>query len=256
MDFKKAFDSVWYDGLFYRLLDYGIGGNIYKLIRSLYSKSSCAVRLNRSKTDSFSYGRGVRQGCILSPLLFYLFMNELPSSFDYTKTDPIPLPNNTELNTLSYPDDLVLISRCRYGLENCLKTLESFTAKWLIDVNMKKTKIIVFQKSGRRPKNLFFSFKRNEIEIVQEYTYLGIEITASGSFTVAQNLLAEKAINALFKIRKQINFSTLPFSSAQKIFETAIEPILTYGSEVWGVFLKLDFEKWDETSTEKAHLRF
>ena len=38
-----------------------------------------------------------------------------------------------------------------------------------------------------------------------------------------------------------------------KIFETSIEPILTYGSEVWGVFLKLDFEKWDKTSTEKAH---
>ena len=132
---------------------------------------------------------------------------------------------------------MVLISRSRYGLENYLKTLESFTAKWFIDVNMKKTKIIVFQKSERRQKSLFFSFKGNEIEIVQEYTYLGIKITASGSFTVAQNLLAEKAINALFKIRKQINFSGLPFSSAQKIFETAIEPILTYGSEVWGVFL-------------------
>ena len=83
-----------------------------------------------------------------------------------------------------------------------------------------------------------------------------MEQTASGSFTVAQNLLAEKAVNALYKIRKQINFSGLPFSSAQKIFETAIEPILTYGSEVWGVFLKLDFEKWDKTSAEKAHLRF
>ena len=130
----------------------------------------------------------------------------MPSSFDYAKTDPIPLPNNTELNNLSYADDLVLISRSRYGLENCLKTLESFTAKWLIDVNMKKTKIIVFQQSGRRPKNLFFSFKGNEIEIVQEYTYLGIKITASGSFTVAQNLLAGKDVNALFKIRKQINF--------------------------------------------------
>ena len=105
MDFKKAFDSVWHDVLFYGLLDYGIGGNIYKLIKSLYSKSFCAVRLNRSKTDSFSYGRGVRQGCILSQLLFNLFINELPSSFDYAKTDPIPLPNNTELNNLSYTDD-------------------------------------------------------------------------------------------------------------------------------------------------------
>ena len=52
----------------------------------------------------------------MSPLLFNLFMNELPSSFDYAKTDPISLRNNTELNNLSYADDLALISRSRYGL--------------------------------------------------------------------------------------------------------------------------------------------
>ena len=57
---KKAFDSVWHDGFFYRLLDYCIGGNIYKLIKSIYSKSSSAVKLNRNKTVSFSYGRRVR----------------------------------------------------------------------------------------------------------------------------------------------------------------------------------------------------
>ena len=45
---------------FYRLLDYCIGGNIYKLIKSIYSKSSSAVKLNRNKTVSFSYGRRVR----------------------------------------------------------------------------------------------------------------------------------------------------------------------------------------------------
>ena len=100
----------------------------------------------------------------MSPLLFNLFINELPSSFDYAKTDPIPLPINTELNNLSYADDLVSISRSRYGLENCLKTLESFTAKWLTDVNMKKTKIMVFQKSGRRPKNLFFLLKEMRLK--------------------------------------------------------------------------------------------
>ena len=69
-------------------------------------------------------------------------------------------------------------------------------------------------------------------------------------------MLAEKAVNALFKICKQRIFSGLPFSPAHKIFQTAIKPIWTYGSEVWGVFLKLDFAKWDKTSTEKGHLRF
>ena len=41
-----------------------------------------------------------------------------------------------------------------------------------------------------------------------------------------------------------------------KIFETAIQPILTYGCEVWGAYTKLDFDKWDKTPIEQAHLRF
>ena len=70
VDYKKAFDSVWHEGLFFRLLDYGIGGNIYSLIKSLYTKSSCAIKLNKNRTEFFQYQRGVRQGCIMSPSLF------------------------------------------------------------------------------------------------------------------------------------------------------------------------------------------
>ena len=58
----------------------------------------------------------VRQGCILSPLLFNLFLNELPLSINDRKTDPIILPNGDKLNTLFYADDLVFISRSKIGL--------------------------------------------------------------------------------------------------------------------------------------------
>ena len=55
VDFKKAFDSVWHKGLFYRILSYGIGGNLYSLIKSLYSKTTCTIKINKSKTGAFQY---------------------------------------------------------------------------------------------------------------------------------------------------------------------------------------------------------
>ena len=55
-------------------------------------------------------------------------------------------------------------------------------------------------------------------------------------------MLAEKVFNAVFKIRRQINFCQLSLRSANKIFDTAIQPILTYGSEVWGLYTKLNFD--------------
>ena len=201
VDFKKAFDSVWHEGLFYRILSYGIGGNLYSLIKSLYSKTSCSIKIIKSKTDAFKYNRGVRQGCILSPLLFNLFINELPLSFYQSQQcDPFTLPNGTKLNCLLYADDLVILSKSKQGLNNSLKKLETFNSTWLLEVNLKKTKVMVFHKTGRKTQNIFFSINNYPLEIVQEYTYLGVKLTTSGSFNLCQKTLAEKGLNALHKV--------------------------------------------------------
>mgnify|MGYP001799969402 CR=1 FL=1 len=60
----------------------------------------------------------------------------------------------------------------------------------------------MFQNSGRKPKNLTFYINKKEKEIVHDYTYLGITFSASGSFSLAEKTLSDKAINSLFKIRK------------------------------------------------------
>ena len=106
VDFRKAFDSVWHDGLLYKLLQIGVGECFYKLIKNLYSNSSCALKIGTNQTRSFSCSRGGRQGCILSPLLFNLYVNDLPSAFQNTLLDHIILPNGTNLNSLLYADDL------------------------------------------------------------------------------------------------------------------------------------------------------
>ena len=70
VDFRKAFNSVWHDELLYKLLEINVGGNCFDLIKSLYVNSTGSVRIGGSQTQSFQYARDVRQGCILSPLLF------------------------------------------------------------------------------------------------------------------------------------------------------------------------------------------
>ena len=107
MDFRKAFDSVWHDGLLYKLLQINVRGNFYKVIKSLYSNSNCSIRIGNNQTQPFQYTRGVRQGCILSSLnLFNLYVNDLAFSFNNISSDPFVLPNGTKLNSLFYADDL------------------------------------------------------------------------------------------------------------------------------------------------------
>ena len=81
-----------------------------------------------------------------------------------------------------------------------LKDIRNLISKGLLEVNLKKTK--VFQKAGRKTKNISFSINNHPTEIVQEYTYLGVKITTSGNFNLSQKTLAEKDLNALYKIYK------------------------------------------------------
>ena len=98
------------------------------LIKNLYHNSSCSIKIAPKQTQSFRYGRGVRQGCILSPLLFNLYINDLPFAFENTLSDPFVLPNGAKLNSLLYADDLIILSRSKTGLQNCLDKLSSFNS--------------------------------------------------------------------------------------------------------------------------------
>ena len=73
IDFKKAFDSIWHKGLYYKILQSGVGGKVYDIIKSIYLK--CGIKLGKKRTDFFTQGHGVRQGCSLSPTLFNIYIN-------------------------------------------------------------------------------------------------------------------------------------------------------------------------------------
>ena len=92
-----------------KLIHNKTGGRFFDLLSDMYSKSKCAIRYGNKRTNFVSFDREVRQWCILSPLLFNLCSNELPTILDSQDTNPITLPNGSPLSGLFYVGDLVLI---------------------------------------------------------------------------------------------------------------------------------------------------
>ena len=136
------------------------------------------------------------QGCNLSPTLFNIFVNDVPNLFANSCT-PVKL-GDTDLNFLLYADDLVLLSESQVGLQNCLTKLKSYTKRWKLNFNYKKSNILVIGTTTQRRAFLTskWFFDNNILEQVLDYTYLGINIHCSGNYKQILNVLHSKALRA------------------------------------------------------------
>ena len=118
---------------------------------------------------------------ILSPLLFDLFFDDVDTIFD-SECDPIHiLPNSSPLNHPLFADDMALMSLSKTGLQLCLNKFEEYCTQWGLEVNLSKTKTMIFNRSGKIPKNIVFTFSGKPIEMVNKFKYLGTILSASGS---------------------------------------------------------------------------
>lgn len=247
VDFQKAFDSVWRTMLFYKLIRYGLDLGIVKLLKDMYGKTSICLKLNGKITPPIKTHKGVRQGCNLSPRVFNLMINDIPKLFDES-CNPVKM-NSTHLNCLMYADDLVLLSTSEAGLQECLNRLHKYMADCHLNLNLKKTKIICFQRNGHIPKKIFY-FGSQIVEKSTNYKYLGTIVTNTGNFKMNEINLKKKGLRASFLISK-IAQHAKP-SSSLTIFEKIVEPILMYNCEVslayipksW-TFEKFKLKIWD-----------
>ena len=118
---------------------------------------------------------------------------------------------------------------------------------------MLRKKIQIFQKKCRKStyEKQHFFINGNKIEIVNNYTYLGINVTSNGNFRINKINLMEKTRRSIFATRRYLDFSKLPVHLANKMFDSLFLPILTYGSEVWGAYNKDDFSSWEKRYQRK-----
>ena len=230
VDLKSAFDSVWHNGLLYKLINDNIGEKMYKTIKNMYTLCQSSLKIGNEHSIFFPIYRGVRQGDSLSPTLFNCFINDLNTIFDNT-CDP-PILDASSIQSLSYADDLVILSKSHQGLQNSLNKLHHYCYKWQLTVNANKTKVMVFQNRYQETKP--FSYDGNNLSEVKDFKFLGNIINSCGNFTKTSEELSKKGIKVLFLLRNYMsNFNFVPTNLSCKLFDSLIRPILTYNSEIW-----------------------
>ena len=256
IDFKKAFDSVWHEGLFHKMADYGIVNNCLTLIEDIYRKTECAVKVGNEHTNTFKFSKGVRQGCPMSPYLFNLFVDEIFDIINQGNDSNIFLEKEKFINALMYADDLIILSETESGLQKHLDKISVYCKKWKLELNTDKTKIMIFNRGNRLVKRDFV-YKDKALENVKTIKYLGFTISAKNcNFQPTLDDLAIRANRPLFSLNSKYKVSKLPERLAIKIFNTLITPILLYGSEVWGPFMDFDYLTWNTSKIERVQTQF
>ena len=249
IDLRKAFDTVWREGLFYKLCKNKFPTQIFNIIHSMYKDPYCRIKFKQGLGRKFISRCGVKQGDVLSPILFNLYINDLVANLNESNNDPVILGDLT-INSLLYADDIILLSSTANGLQKSLEILDKFCSSWKLDVNEQKSKVMVFNSNGKTHINSF-KINNSPIETVKTYCYLGITFKYNGNINVSTKLLMEKGRKAWFKIKKTIGLDNA-CCLMEKLFDSLVSPITLYGCELWGAFCHLK----DTDPFEQLHLKF
>ena len=229
VDFRKAFDLVPRDILLQKLLKYGINGKFFNIIRNIYTKDEACVKLKGKLSPSFDINIGVRQGCILSPLLFNIFLCDLAKSLL-----EFNCPALGNINSLFWADDLVMFSESETGLQRLLNVLEGYCKENELVINTKITKCMIFNSSGRLLLRPFF-LNGVQLECVRCYKYLGFIITPSGECGTGIKDLKDRGLKAFMKIKNDLGASfNLDIPLILSLVQSLVKPILLYASDFWG----------------------
>ena len=234
VDFSKAFDTIPRDLLFEKLLKYGINGKFFNNIKTMYTNDNCCIKVGNKLTESFLANQGVKQGCILSPLLFNIFIADIVERFETENCRPIKIDESRNLSCLLWADDIILLSHSEEGLRNMLSALDSYVNENGMSINTKKTQCMIFNKTGKFIRRSY-PMKNGIIETTKSYKYLGFVLTPSGGIISGLKDLRDRAQRAYYKLKHKLglHFRLYP-STTISLFESLIKPILLYSSDFWG----------------------
>ena len=228
VDFSKAFDSINYDCLWFKLLNFGIHGKMLNIIKAMYRNVTAQVKINGVHSGKFPIKSGVRQGDNLSPTLFSMYLMDLRDEIQLlNKGFTI---NGSLVSILLYADDIVLLSDSPEEIQAMLDKLAEWCKKWRMIGNSDKTQVMHLRRKSDPRTTFQFKLGNDNIEIVENYRYLGLCLNEHLDFTGTVNELygsASRALGGL--IAKHLNVG-LNFKRFSKLFKSTVAPIMNYGS--------------------------
>ena len=188
-------------------------------------------------TNWFGIDVGLRQGCVLSPILFLIFINDLLREL---KEAGLGVVSETQVSNLAFADDIALLANTKEDLQTLLRIAEKYAQKWKFAFNTKKCKVMVFNRVGENPDTFL---EGDRLEVVKAYKYLGVWFDTNLTWRLHKATILAKAKRRAYTMMGFGVCKILPAASCINLWEVLVRPILEYAGEVWGDGLWEEAEK-------------
>ncbi|KFM71881.1 RNA-directed DNA polymerase from mobile element jockey, partial [Stegodyphus mimosarum] len=239
LDFEKAFDRVWHDGLIHKLTNFMLPHGFIKLSQSYLKRRSFQIRCGDTLSSKRIIFSGVPQGSVLGPIFFNIYINDMPHPF------------NTKI--LKYADDTVALVESRNpqnaitNLQLSINIISKWCHQWKINLNPGKCSVILFRRYKTRMRvNTDIKINDSIINNPDSYKYLGVIIDKNLNFKEHISYILNKANAAFYSIYPIIGRkSKLNIKIKKMLYISLIRPILLYACPAWAIANKTERKKLD-----------
>ena len=230
-DYEKAYDKVWRDGLLMKMGELGIPQRFTTYVRHFLSNRRTQVEVNNTKSSEFILREGLPQGSSISPLLFLIFINDLPVDLDL-KTAASLFADDTA----TWRRDGTVRGSDRKLIQEEVNKITQWADDWKMKVNASKTKVMVISTAkADREWDPELEACGAGIGLVQDYPFLGVTVPSNLCFASHVDKVVERC-RKRNRVLKCVGTKSWGCSlEAQRmIYVQFIRPSLEYGSPAWG----------------------
>ena len=251
MDLEKAYDRVDREALWNVLRVYGVGGQLLEGIKAFYRNASACVRVDGEVSESFSVEVGVRQGCVMSPWLFNVFMDGCIREMKAKVGDVGARLNlngeSWRVVTCLFADDTVLLAESERQLQKVVDEFHKVCLRRKLKVNAGKSKVMVFERREMEVCDFSMPYRvevpavrrcnialgGEKMEEVSQFKYLG---TVLGKHGEMEGEIQERVLrgrNVTGSLARVMKGRSVSMEVKIGIRNSILLPSLTYGSETW-----------------------
>lgn len=231
VDVTKAYDNVPLSVLF-KILEEKVPPQYANAIKNLYKDNTSRVKEGVYLSQEFPTNKGLRQGCSVSPTLFKIYLSKALEHWNRKCGQMGISIDEYKLSNLLFADDQVIIAEDHDDISYMLRNLDVEYRKWGLDISYDKTKYMV---AGGDKEEQNIHTEKGDIQTTNNFKYLGTTITKDGKSDTdikTKTVQGRKIINKLNSIWWS---NEITKNTKKKIYSTIVEPITTYGCEVWEV---------------------